>query len=64
MRSWRMLCVVLLKERWLSGLAVRVRGDVVPVELDGEAERWERLGEKAVLKRRREWLPLRRGVKD
>lgn len=57
----RMLAVE-LEERWLSGLAVRVNGDVVPVELDGEVERCERVGEKAVLRRRRE--PLRRGVKD
>jgi hypothetical protein len=53
-----------LNERWLSGLAVRVNGEVVPVELDGEHERCERVGEKAVLRRRRDCEPLRRGVKD
>lgn len=31
---------------------------------DGEAERWERTGLKAVLRRRREPVVLRRGVKD
>lgn len=41
-----------LGEPWASGLAVRVRGDVVPVELEGEAER--RTGLKAVLRRWRE----------
>lgn len=47
--------------RWLSGDDVRVRGDVVPVEEEGEMERPERLGEKAV---RRRWSePERIGVK-
>lgn len=58
-----MLCVE-EAERWLSGLAVRVNGEVVPVDEEGEAERRDRVGEKAVLRRRREWVPLRRGVKD
>jgi hypothetical protein len=49
-----MLWVEELTERWESGLAVRVSGDVVPMELDGEAERREREGEKAVFRRRRE----------
>jgi hypothetical protein len=53
-----------LAERCESGLAVRVSGEVVPVELDGEVERMEREGENAVFRRRREWVPLRRGVKD
>lgn len=51
-------------ERWESGDAVRVNGEVVPVEEEGEAERMERTGENAVLRRRREWVELRRGVKD
>lgn len=55
---WRIELWVELRERnelgepWASGLAVRVRGDVVPVELEGEAER--RTGLKAVLRRWRE----------
>jgi hypothetical protein len=54
---------MLLKERWESGEAVRVSGEVVPVEEEGETER---LDEKAVLRRRRETeVGLeRRGVKD
>jgi hypothetical protein len=41
-----------------------VRGDVVVVDEEGEAERMEREGEKAVRRRRRDVLELRRGVKD
>lgn len=48
---------LLLVERCESGLEVRVRGEVVPVDEDGEMERPERTGEKAVRR-------LRRGVKD
>lgn len=53
---------MLVELRWLSGDEVRVRGDVVPVEEEGETERPERLGEKAVRRRWRE--PERIGVKD
>jgi hypothetical protein len=50
-----------------SGLEVRVRGEQVEVlEMEdmllGEMERMERVGEKAVLRRRREWVG-RRGAK-
>ena len=41
-----------------------MRGDVVDVEEEGEVERMERLGLKAVRRRRREVLEERRGVKD
>lgn len=47
-----------------SGEEVRVSGDVVPVEELGEHERCERVGEKAVLRRRREVEGVRSGVKD
>lgn len=52
---------MLAELRWLSGDEVRVRGEVVPVEEDGERERPERLGEKAV--RRRCSEPERMGAK-
>jgi predicted metalloprotease len=45
--------------RWLAGDEVRVSGDVVDDE--GDMERPERLGEKAVRRRWRE--PVRMGVK-
>jgi len=60
MSKWRML-VMLAELRWLSGDDVRVSGDVVPVDEDGDMERPERLGEKAV--RRRCSEPVRMGVK-
>lgn len=44
--------------RWLSGELVRVNGDVVPVD-EGEMLREERVGEKAVRRRRREALWVR-----
>jgi len=52
---------MLAELRWLSGDDVRVSGDVVPVDEDGDMERPERLGEKAV--RRRCSEPVRMGVK-
>ena len=53
---------MLAELRWLSGDEVRVSGDVVPVDdEDGDMERPERLGEKAVRRRWRE--PERMGVK-
>jgi hypothetical protein len=48
-------------ERWESGLELRVRGEVVD---EGEVERRERSGEKAVRRRRREFEVERTGVKD
>lgn len=52
---------MLLELRWLSGDELRVSGDVVPVDDEGDIERPERLGEKAV---RRRWSePVRMGVK-
>jgi hypothetical protein len=41
-----------------------VSGDVVVVEDEGETLRWERLGLKAVRRRRSEVDEERRGVKD
>jgi hypothetical protein len=48
-------------ERWESGLELRVRGEVVE---EGDAERRERSGEKAVRRRRRELEVERTGVKE
>jgi len=52
---------VLDVERWESGLELRVRGEVVD---EGDAERRERSGEKAVRRRRRELEVERTGVKE
>lgn len=57
------------EERWLCGDELRVSGEVMEEEVrmeEGEAERMEtpRVGLKAVLRRRREPVVLRRGVKD
>lgn len=51
-----------LELRWLSGEPVRprARGEVVPVE-EGEMLREERVGLKAVRRRRREVLGVREG---
>ena len=46
--------------RWLSGEPVRVRGDVVPVD-EGDTLREERVGLKAVRRRRRPVLGVRVG---
>lgn len=46
--------------RWLSGEPVRVKGEVVPVE-EGETLREERVGLKAVRRRRRPVLGVRVG---
>jgi hypothetical protein len=60
MSKWRIL-FMLEELRWLSGDEVRVRGEVVPMDDEGEMDRPERLGENAVRRRWRE--PVGMGVK-